>query len=66
MANLIHSMLSSVDSYTEDERGRFGWDVPEDEEVHSYINQLASSSGGRQTGKCDFGMIGDKSALHRH
>jgi hypothetical protein len=29
----------------EDERGCFGWGVPDHEEVHSYINQLASSVG---------------------
>ena len=26
-----------------DEHGRFGWDAPEDETVHSYINELGSS-----------------------
>jgi hypothetical protein len=31
--------------FGEDKRGRFGWGAPEDEEVHSYINQLASSVG---------------------
>jgi dihydrofolate reductase len=45
MAKLIYSMLTSLDGYTEDERGRFGWGAPEDEEVHTYINALASSLG---------------------
>ena len=45
MAKLIYSMLMSLDGYTEDERGDFGWGAPEDEEVHSYINELASSVG---------------------
>jgi dihydrofolate reductase len=45
MAKLIHSMRTSLDGYTEDEHGRFGWSAPEDEAVHSYINQLASSFG---------------------
>ena len=45
MAKLIYSMLTSLDGYTEDEHGRFGWGAPEDEEVHSYINQLASPFG---------------------
>jgi hypothetical protein len=36
-------MLMSLDGYTEDEQGRFGWGAPEDEAVHSYINQLAPS-----------------------
>jgi hypothetical protein len=39
MGKLIYSMLMSLDGYVEDERGRFGWGAPEDEEVHSYINQ---------------------------
>jgi dihydrofolate reductase len=45
MSKLIYSMLMSLDGYVEDEQGRFGWGAPEDEEVHSYINQLASSVG---------------------
>jgi dihydrofolate reductase len=45
MGKLIYSMLMSLDSYAEDEQGRCGWGAPEDEEVHSYINQLASSVG---------------------
>ena len=43
MAKLVYLMVTSLDGYTEDEQGRFGWGVPEDEEVHSYINHLASS-----------------------
>jgi dihydrofolate reductase len=45
MGKLIYSMLMSLDGYVEDEQGRFGWGAPENEEVHSYINQLASSVG---------------------
>jgi dihydrofolate reductase len=45
MAKLIYSMLTSLDGYTEDEHGDFGWGAPEDEEVHSYVNELASSVG---------------------
>ena len=33
MAKLIYSMLMSLDGYTEDERGDFGWSAPEDAEV---------------------------------
>src|SRR2546421_4557552 len=43
MGKLIYSMLISLDGYIEDEHGRFGWGAPVDEEVHSYINALASS-----------------------
>jgi dihydrofolate reductase len=45
MAKLIYSMFISLDGYTEDEHGRFGWGAPEDEELHSYVNELASSFG---------------------
>ena len=45
MAKLIYSMLMSLDGYIEDERGQFGWAVPDDEEVHAYINALASPVG---------------------
>lgn len=45
MAGLIHGRIQSLDGYTEDERGKFGWGAPEDEAVHSYINELAASVG---------------------
>lgn len=45
MAKLIYGMLTSLDGYTEDERGAFGWGAPEDEGVHSYINELALPVG---------------------
>jgi hypothetical protein len=38
-------MFTSLDGYTEDGHGGFGWGAPEDEELHSYVNQLASSFG---------------------
>ncbi len=44
MAKLIYSMLTSLEGHTEDAHGNFGWAAP-DEEVHSYVNQLASSVG---------------------
>ena len=44
MGRLIYSMLTSLDGYTEDEHGGFGWATP-DEEMHSFANQLASSVG---------------------
>ena len=43
--SLIYSMLMSLDGYVEDEHGRFGSGVPEDEEVHSYIKQLGTTVG---------------------
>jgi dihydrofolate reductase len=51
MAKLIYSMIMSLDGYTEDEHGDFGWGAPEDEEVHSYVNELASSVGAYLYGR---------------
>ena len=51
MATLIYSMLMSLDGYTEDEHGDFGWGAPEDQEVHSYVNELASSVGAYLYGR---------------
>ncbi len=45
MPKLLYSMLLSLDGYTEDENGSFGWGAREDEEVHSFINELTSSVG---------------------
>lgn len=45
MARVIYSMITSLDGYVEDANGAFGWGAPEDEAVHSYINELASSVG---------------------
>jgi dihydrofolate reductase len=45
MAKLIYSMVTSLDGYTEDEHGLFGWGVPDDEELHSNICELVSSFG---------------------
>lgn len=45
MAKLIYSMIMSLDGYTEDAQGNFGWGAPEDPAVHTYINELASSVG---------------------
>ena len=43
MAKLIYLMNMSLDGYTEDEHGRFGWGVVEDEELHSDICKFVSS-----------------------
>lgn len=44
MARLIYSMLTSLDGYTADGQGDFGWAAPA-EEVHAYVNQLAAPVG---------------------
>lgn len=41
---LIYSMLQSLDGYTEDVNGAFDWAAP-GEEIHGYVNELASSVG---------------------
>jgi dihydrofolate reductase len=43
MAKLIYMMNMSLDGYTEDEHGRFGWTAPQDEEVHTWIFAHVSS-----------------------
>jgi dihydrofolate reductase len=44
MGKLIYSMITSLDGYTEDEHGQFGWGAP-DEAVFSSINELGSAFG---------------------
>jgi dihydrofolate reductase len=39
MAKLVYSAIASLDSYVADERGEFGWSMP-DEEVHAFVNEL--------------------------
>ena len=43
MAKLIYMMNASLDGYTEDEHGGFGWGDPQDEEVHTWIFEHVSS-----------------------
>ena len=42
MARLIYSMLMSLDGYTEDEHGDFGWGAPDDADVHRNPRQEAT------------------------
>jgi len=44
MAKLIYLAISSLDGYIEDENGNFDWAEP-DEEVHSFVNDLARPVG---------------------
>ena len=43
MAKLIYLMNTSLDWYTEDQHGRFGWGATEDDELHSDICEFVSS-----------------------
>ena len=44
MGNLIYSMITSLDGYISDERGRFDWAEP-DEETHTFVNDLERPIG---------------------
>jgi len=44
MAKLIYATIASLDGYTEDESGAFGWSAP-DAEVHGFVNDLERSIG---------------------
>jgi dihydrofolate reductase len=44
MAKLIYSAIASLDGYVADEDGKFDWAEP-DEEVHTFVNDLARSVG---------------------
>jgi dihydrofolate reductase len=44
MARLIYTVLMSLDGYVADKNGNFDWAEP-DEEVHSFVNELARDDG---------------------
>lgn len=44
MGRLIYSMETSLDGYTADADGRFGWSAPE-EEVHAFVNDAYRDIG---------------------
>ena len=48
MDRLIDSMLTSLDGFAEDEYGQFGWGDPEDEAVHTFINERGAHSAIRR------------------
>ncbi|MFJ9030457.1 dihydrofolate reductase family protein [Streptomyces sp. NPDC102274] len=41
---LIYSVIASLDGYTADSEGEFGWAEP-DEEVHAFVNDLERGTG---------------------
>jgi dihydrofolate reductase len=40
MGRLIYSMMTSLDGYTADADGDFGWGLPEDMELHRYFEEI--------------------------
>jgi dihydrofolate reductase len=44
MAKLVYSTITSLDGYTEDDDGNFGWGAP-DPEVFAFINDLERNFG---------------------
>lgn len=63
MAKLTYSMFTSLDGYAEDGHGGFGWGAPEDEELHSYINELTfviRHLSLRTENVRDNGVLGDR------
>jgi dihydrofolate reductase len=40
MGRLMYSMMTTLDGYTEDADGDFGWGAPEDVELHRYCEEL--------------------------
>ncbi|HKV66539.1 MAG TPA: dihydrofolate reductase family protein, partial [Gaiellales bacterium] len=50
MARLIYSAIASLDGYTADEAGNFGWAAP-DAEVHAFVNDLERDVGTHLYGR---------------
>ena len=50
MANLIYSVIASLDGYIADEDGNFDWAEP-DEEVHRFVNDLQRPVGTNLMGR---------------
>lgn len=50
MAKLIYSVIMSLDGYVADDEGNFDWAAP-DEEVHTFINDLARPVGAYLYGR---------------
>jgi dihydrofolate reductase len=57
VAKLIYSAISSLDGYIEDEHGKFDWAKP-DEEVHTFVNDLARPVGTYLLGRRMYEVLG--------
>ncbi|MDT0303185.1 dihydrofolate reductase family protein [Streptomonospora wellingtoniae] len=56
MADLVYSMLVSLDGYVADTQGNFDWAVP-DAEVHAFVNDLARPIGTHLLGRRMYDMM---------
>jgi dihydrofolate reductase len=56
MGRLIYLTITSLDGYVEDEEGTFGWAEP-DEEVHTFVNDLARRAGTYLYGRRMYEMM---------
>ena len=56
MATLIYSAIASLDGYIEDRKGSFDWAEP-DEEVHTFVNDLARPVGTYLYGRRMYEMM---------
>lgn len=65
MASLIYLMLTSLDGYVADEDGNFDWAAP-DEEVHSFVNDLARPVGAYLYGRRMYEVMAVWETLHTH
>lgn len=50
MADLVYSVIASLDGYVEDEHGRFDWAEPSDE-VHAFVNEMQREFGTHLYGR---------------
>lgn len=50
MSKLIYSAIASLNGYVADERGEFGWSMP-DAEVHAFVNELERPIGTHLYGR---------------
>jgi dihydrofolate reductase len=57
VAKLIYSAISSLDGFIEDEHGKFDWAEP-DEEVHTFVNDLARPVGTYLLGRRMYEVLG--------
>jgi dihydrofolate reductase len=56
VANLIYSMITSVDAYVADEQGNFDWAEPS-EEVHAFVNDCERGIGTSLYGRRMYEMM---------